>query len=89
MATPEVQLDIYKAGNRLPALTAAAQEAQKDEVTAGFARAAEGAQPMPTIPEMGAVWVPWGVTEAQIIDGAEPVAAWQSLIQNLQAELAK
>lgn len=89
MATPEVQLDIYKAGNRLPALIAAAQEAQKDEVTAGFAKAAEGAQPMPTIPEMGAVWVPWGVTEAQIIDGAEPVAAWQSLIQNLQAELAK
>jgi arabinogalactan oligomer/maltooligosaccharide transport system substrate-binding protein len=43
---------------------------------------------MPSIPEMGAVWAFWGVTEANIISGAaEPVAAWEKMVTDIQGAL--
>ncbi|KMY23232.1 arabinogalactan oligomer / maltooligosaccharide transport system substrate-binding protein [Actinobaculum suis] len=89
MATEEAQLAIYKAGDRLPALTSAAKKAAEDPATAGFAKAAEGAQFMPNIPAMNSVWTPWGVAEAKIIDGADPVSTWQSMVSEVQASIAK
>ena len=34
---------------------------------------------MPAIPAMGSVWQYWGIAEADIINGADPVATWQKL----------
>jgi arabinogalactan oligomer / maltooligosaccharide transport system substrate-binding protein len=88
IATDEAQLALYEAGNRPPALASAAEEASADPVTAGFLAVGEEAVPMPSIPEMGSVWAFWGVTEANIISGAaEPVAAWDKMIADIQGAI--
>jgi arabinogalactan oligomer/maltooligosaccharide transport system substrate-binding protein len=43
---------------------------------------------MPSIPEMGAVWNFWGVTEANIINGSlKPVAGWEKMISDIQGAI--
>ena len=34
---------------------------------------------------MGSVWQYWGIAEAAIINGADPVATWQKLAADVQA----
>lgn len=88
IATDEAQLALYEAGNRPPALTSAAETASSDPVTAGFAAVGAQAVPMPSIPEMGSVWAFWGVTEANVLSGAaEPVAAWDKMIADIQGAM--
>lgn len=88
MATEEAQLALYEAGDRPPALTAAADVASADPITAGFREVGKDAVPMPSIPEMGSVWAFWGVTEAAIVSGAqEPVAAWEKMTSDIQGAL--
>jgi arabinogalactan oligomer/maltooligosaccharide transport system substrate-binding protein len=36
---------------------------------------------------MGAVWQFWGITEAAILNGSEPVAAWQKLAADVQGAI--
>ncbi len=88
MSTEEAQLALYEAGNRPPALIAAADAASADPITAGFRAVGQDAVPMPSIPEMGSVWAFWGVTEAGIVSGAqEPVAAWEKMVADIQGAL--
>ncbi|UCN16077.1 sugar ABC transporter substrate-binding protein [Cellulomonas iranensis] len=88
IATDEAQLALYEAGNRPPALKSAAEQASADPITAGFAAVGADAVPMPSIPEMGSVWAFWGVTEANIISGqADPVAAWDKMIADIQGAI--
>lgn len=88
LSTEEAQLALYEAGDRPPALIAAADTASADPITAGFRAVGAEAVPMPSIPEMGSVWAFWGVTEANIISGAaEPVAAWDKMVSDIQAAL--
>lgn len=89
IGTEDVQLELFKAGNVLPALTAAAKTASADPIIAGFAAVGEQAVPMPAIPAMGAVWQYWGIAEAEIINGADPVATWQKLAADVQAAITK
>jgi arabinogalactan oligomer/maltooligosaccharide transport system substrate-binding protein len=71
-------------------LTAAADEVATDPIAAGFRTVGENALPMPSIPEMGAVWNYWGVTEANIISGSlAPVAGWEKMISDIQGAIAK
>ena len=87
IATTDVQ---YEAGQRTPALKTAAEKAASDTLTAGFAAVAANAVPMPSIPEMAAVWTYWGVTEANIISGKQkPAAGWQKMIADIQAKIKK
>lgn len=88
LATEEAQLALYEAGDRPPALTAAADTAAADPITAGFREVGADAVPMPSIPEMGSVWAFWGVTEAAIVSGSqEPVAAWEKMVSDIQGAL--
>lgn len=87
IATEEVQLALYEAGDRPPALIAAADAASSDPITAGFRAVGAEAVPMPSIPEMGAVWEFWGVTEANIINGADPVSTWSKMATDIQGAL--
>jgi arabinogalactan oligomer/maltooligosaccharide transport system substrate-binding protein len=88
MSTEEAQLALYEAGDRPPALVAAADTASADPITAGFRAVGQDAVPMPSIPEMGSVWAFWGVTEAGIVSGAqEPVAAWEKMVADIQGAL--
>jgi arabinogalactan oligomer/maltooligosaccharide transport system substrate-binding protein len=88
MATEDAQMALYEAGNRPPALIAAADAASADPITAGFRAVGAEAVPMPSIPEMGSVWEFWGVTEAGIVSQAnEPVAAWEKMVSDIQGAL--
>lgn len=89
VASVEAQLAIYEAGNRPPALVAAAEQISSDPIVQGFGEVGATAAPMPAIPEMGSVWAFWGVTEAAIISGAQqPEAAWQGMVTNIEDAIA-
>lgn len=87
IGTEDVQLELFEAGNVLPALSAAAETASADPIIAGFAAVGDQAVPMPAIPAMGAVWQYWGIAQAEIINGADPVATWQKLAADVQAAI--
>jgi arabinogalactan oligomer/maltooligosaccharide transport system substrate-binding protein len=87
LATEDVQTALYKSGNILPALKASAEAASADPIVAGFAAVGAEAVPMPAVPAMGAVWQFWGITEAAILNGSEPVAAWQKLAADVQGAI--
>jgi arabinogalactan oligomer/maltooligosaccharide transport system substrate-binding protein len=59
VTSEDVQLALYKAGQRAPALLSA-QEKVDDPYLAQLAVAGASAQPMPAIPAMAAVWTPMG-----------------------------
>jgi arabinogalactan oligomer/maltooligosaccharide transport system substrate-binding protein len=68
----ELVVALYEAEPRPPALTAALAQVQSDDPDlAKFIAAAENGVPMPSIPEMAAIWGPFGTAEAAIIGGAE------------------
>lgn len=87
LGTVDVQLALFESGNILPALSAAADAASSDPIIAGFAQVGLEAVPMPAIPAMGSVWQYWGIAEAEIIRGAEPVATWQKLAADVQGAI--
>lgn len=87
IGTEDVQLELFKAGNVLPALTVAADTAASDPIIAGFQAVGAEAVPMPAIPQMGAVWSFWGVAEAEIINGADPTTTWQKLVDDVTAAI--
>lgn len=90
IGSEDIQVKMFEAGNRTPALKAAAEKVKSDPLVAGFAKIAEKAVPMPSIPEMGAVWNFLGVTEAQIINGeTDPIAGWDKMISDVQGAIAK
>src|SRR5699024_316852 len=88
MATEEAQIALYEAGDRTPALTAAADTVSEDPVAAGFREVGADAVPMPSIPEMGEVWNFWSVTEEQIISGQlDPVEGWEKKVSDIKAAI--
>lgn len=87
IGTEDVQLDLFEAGNILPALSAAAETASSDPIIEGFAAVGAEAVPMPAIPAMGSVWQYWGIAEASIINGEDPVATWEKLATDVQAAI--
>lgn len=87
IGTEEVQLELFEAGNILPALTAAADSAASDPIIAGFQAVGADAVPMPAIPAMGSVWEFWGVAEAAIINGSDPASTWQKLVDDVTAAI--
>lgn len=88
IGSEETQLALFEAGNRTPAHLGAAATAATDPVAAGFAKLAETSDPMPAIPEMGSVWSFWGVTQAQIVGGGDPVALWDKMIADIEGAIA-
>ncbi|QSB04271.1 sugar ABC transporter substrate-binding protein [Natronoglycomyces albus] len=67
----ELQLLLAEAGGRLPAHTGAAEAFAADNPDLeGFAAAGEFAIPMPNIPEMNAIWEPFGRAQANAIDAS-------------------
>jgi arabinogalactan oligomer/maltooligosaccharide transport system substrate-binding protein len=89
IGTEAVQTALFEAGNILPALSASAEAASADPIIAGFAAVGADSVPMPAIPEMGAVFEPWGIAQAAVINGADPIATWQKLAADIQAAIDK
>ena len=87
LGTEEAQLSLFEAGNILPALSAAADTASSDPIIAGFAEVGTESVPMPAIPEMGSVWEYWGIAQAEVINGADPVERWQKLTADVESAI--
>ena len=87
IGTVDVQVALFNSGGVLPALTAAADSVSSDPIIAGFKAAGADAVPMPAIPAMGKVWEFWGIAEAAILNGADPVATWEKLTADVQAAI--
>lgn len=88
IGTKDVQVNLYNVGNRVPALTAAFDEVSSDPITAAFGEVGANGVPMPNIPEMGAVWQYWGVTEADIINGkGDPAELWKKMAGDIQSAI--
>lgn len=85
LASEEIQLSLYDAGDRTPALTAAAEEVASDPLQEGFALAGENGAPMPAIPEMASVWEFWGSASIGIASGqGDPGELWNTMIDNVE-----
>ncbi|MDO5740861.1 MAG: maltose ABC transporter substrate-binding protein [Ornithinimicrobium sp.] len=70
VSKPEVQISLFEAGDRPPALTAAYEQVAKDNADIqAWGEAAAGGTPMPNIPQMNSVWGPLGKAEADIVSG--------------------
>ncbi|MFP7696911.1 extracellular solute-binding protein [Trueperella sp. LYQ143] len=89
VGSEEIQTALYEIGQRLPALKASADKAASDPLMAGFAKAGAEALPMPSLPEMAAVWSFWGRTEGQIVAGADPASTWDKMISDIETEMKK
>lgn len=88
LGTEDAQRALYEADPRIPAWSTLAEEVSSDPITAGFVASAQGGVPMPSIPEMGSVWDLWNAAQVQIINGADPVGTWNTMVTDLQATLA-
>jgi maltose-binding protein MalE len=60
IATAEAQQALYDADPRNPAYTPVLESLGDDPIAATFAASAADGNPMPSIPQMGAVWTPLG-----------------------------
>jgi arabinogalactan oligomer / maltooligosaccharide transport system substrate-binding protein len=73
VTTPDLAVALYRAEPRPPALTAAFDQVKgSDPDLAKWQEAGKTAIPLPAIPEMAAIWDPFGKAEAAIIGGADP-----------------
>jgi arabinogalactan oligomer / maltooligosaccharide transport system substrate-binding protein len=73
VTTPDLAVALYHAEPRPPALTAAFDQVKgSDPDLAKWQDAGKNAIPLPAIPEMAAIWDPFGKAEAAIIGGADP-----------------
>ncbi|WP_029069193.1 sugar ABC transporter substrate-binding protein [Jonesia quinghaiensis] len=89
LSTEEAADALYAAGGRQPALTASAEKVD-NELTVAFGEVAAKGVPMPSLPEMGAVWGFWGATQVAIFSGQEKdaPAAWDSMISNIEEAMS-
>lgn len=88
LGTEDAQRALYEADPRIPAWKTIAEEVSSDPITAGFVASAKNGVPMPSIPEMGSVWDLWNAAQVQIINGADPVSTWDTMVTDLEATLA-
>lgn len=72
----DVAKALYDADPRPPALTAALDEVQaSDPDAAKFMDAGKDGLPMPAIPEMAAIWEPFGIAENAVVKGGDAAKA--------------
>lgn len=91
LGSEQVQLALYEAGGRPPALLSAFEVASAENPDVGaFGEVGQSGVPMPAIPEMGAVWNYWGATEAALVNNTagDPAAAWQTMSERIAADIA-
>lgn len=77
MGSTDAQLELYKVGNRPPALKSALAAVSGDALVAGFGAAGANGRPMPNIPEMGSVWSAWTDAYTNILNGGDAATAFR------------
>jgi arabinogalactan oligomer/maltooligosaccharide transport system substrate-binding protein len=91
LGTKEVQLKLFEQGDRVPALTEAAEDATVtgNPLVQGYAEAGKDGLPMPSIPPMAQVWTFWGGAVAAMGGGADPDKTWTTMAKNIEAAIKK
>ncbi|AEE46441.1 sugar ABC transporter substrate-binding protein [Cellulomonas fimi] len=89
LGTKDVQLAMYEAGGRAPALQSALDEIGSDPVVAGFAEVGKDGVPMPSIPAMDTVWSDWGATEVALVNQqGDPTTLWNQMSVAIATKIA-
>ncbi len=87
-ATPEVAAALYTVYQRPPALIEAFNTAAAADPDITLeAQAAKGGDILPSIPEMQAVWTPWGIAEAAVIGGADPTSSFKKAAETIRTAI--
>lgn len=81
----DAQVGLAEAGGRIPASRSAAEQVSDDPIIAGFAEALANGEPMPNIPEMGAVWTPMQTAYALILE--TPDSDIPTILENAVGEI--
>ncbi|MBM2623691.1 maltose ABC transporter substrate-binding protein [Actinoplanes sp. LDG1-06] len=90
VTTPELAVALYEAEPRPPALTAAFDQVKaQDADLEKFIAAGKDGQPLPAIPEMAAIWDPFGKAEAAVIGGADPAKTITAAGRTISAAISK
>jgi arabinogalactan oligomer/maltooligosaccharide transport system substrate-binding protein len=90
LATPEVQVALYQAEPRRPALLAAVDQVKAtDPNIEKFQAASEGGTILPAIPAMGAVWDPFGKAESAIVRGDDVTKSLTAAAKAIRDGIAK
>ncbi|GAA0499008.1 sugar ABC transporter substrate-binding protein [Paractinoplanes deccanensis] len=88
VTTPELAVALYQAEPRPPALTAAFDQVKGgDPDLQKFIDAGKNGIPLPAIPEMAAIWDPFGKAEAAVIGGADPARTIESAGKTISAAI--
>lgn len=90
LTTLEVQVALYNAEPRRPALIAAVDQVKAtDADIPKFQAASANGTILPAIPEMGQVWGPFGVAEAALVGGSDPTTTLDSAAKAIRDGIAK
>jgi arabinogalactan oligomer/maltooligosaccharide transport system substrate-binding protein len=88
VTTPELAVALYRAEPRPPALTAAFDQVKTgDPDLAKFLDAGKNAIPLPAVPEMAAIWDPFGKAESAVIGGADPAKTITAAGRTIAAQI--
>ena len=85
--TEETMLSLFEVQPRAPAYVPAFDAVADDPIVAGFGAAGENGEPIPNIPEMGAVFTPWSDAYVLISQGTDPQQAFTDAANQIRAEL--
>jgi arabinogalactan oligomer / maltooligosaccharide transport system substrate-binding protein len=84
----DVQVALYKADPRPPALTGALDQVKGSSPNLQkFLDAGQDGDILPAIPEMASVWDPWGKAEAAIIGGADPTSTTSAAAKAIEKQI--
>ncbi len=88
LSRKDAQVSMARLSGRIPASTSALAEVEDDPIIAGFGAALVHAEPMPNIPEMGAVWSPLGNALNVITEdaNADVGATLNQAVQEIQGQ---
>ena len=85
---PEVARAFYEIDPRAPALTSVFDEVSaEDPNVAAIIEAGADGDILPAIPEMAAIWSPFGIAEAAVVGGSDPAAAIGAAAQTVQDQI--
>ncbi|WP_412028352.1 maltose ABC transporter substrate-binding protein [Deinococcus yunweiensis] len=66
------QASFNQAGGRIPVSLSARTKLKSNPIVQGFGKAISAGTPMPNVPQMGAIWGPWGSAVAQSVQKRTP-----------------
>jgi maltose-binding protein MalE len=83
----DVQLSLFEAGGRPPAMTSAFDKVKTDPDVAGFGLAGQAGEPQPAIPAMSAVWDTWKDAYNLIFTGSDPQQAFKDAATTIRGKI--